>query len=157
MKTVAAACLPFALLFLLPGCSGDSSDSGMLIEGTLTEAGGAGHGKSLLLKHSDGQRIEDVQVCALGECSTTDGEGQWGFVAGEGFPGGDVLFTVNGHGIKTATAVNISGGAKEVFLDLRHVEGGLVEATHVTVDGETEDNHGEEVAHHDEGEEQAHE
>lgn len=134
---------------LLAACGGGgSSDSGILIEGTLTESGGAGHSNSVALKHSDGQRIENVQICALGECSTTDSEGQWGFVAGEGFAGGDVLFTLEGHGIASTSAVKIPGGASDVFIDFQHVEGGAVEAEHVTVDGETA--HNEDEAHHHE-------
>lgn len=126
-------------------CGGGSSDSGMLIEGTLTEAGGAHHVQASILRHSVGQKIENVEICALGECSTTDGEGQWGFVAGNQFSGGDVLFSVNGHGIETTTVVNIPSGANEVFLDLQHVEGGHIEAHHITVDGET--SHHEDEGH----------
>lgn len=121
----------------LNACGGSSSDSGMLIEGTLTEAGGAGHTNSLGLKHSVGQRIENVEICALSECSTTDSEGQWGFVVPESFTGGDALFSFKGHGIDTSSVVMITDGAKEVFVDFRHVEGGHIEVHHITIDGET--------------------
>lgn len=134
--------LTVGLLCILSSCGGGGgSGSGMLIEGTLTEAGGAGHA-TVLLRHSAGQRIENVQICALGECSTTDSEGQWGFVAPEEFHGGEVLFSLNGHGISQAATVVIQPGAEEVIIDFQHVEGGLIEATHVTTDGVTNhDNH----------------
>lgn len=129
-------CTSFVLLALtLTACGGSSSDSGTLIEGTLTEAGGAGHRIAALLRHSEGARIEDVVICALGECSVTDGEGQWGFVIPGNFPGGDVLFTIEGHGIDTESTFSIPANASEVVLDLVHVAGGLVTATHMTVDG----------------------
>ena len=127
------------------GGSGGSSDSGNLIEGTLTEAGGAGH-TSVLLKHSSGQYIENVKICALNQCSTTDKDGQWGFILGENFPGGNTTFTVSGHGIETSSVIEIPAGANEVFLDLQHVEGGLVKAEHITVDG-VESHH--ETEHHE--------
>lgn len=147
-KSVILAWYLFSICALLNACGGGSSDSGMLIEGTLTEAGGANHAHSLVLKHSVGQRIEGVTVCALGECSTTDSEGQWGFVAEENFTGGDVLFTINGHGIDATTTVSIPEGANEVMLDFQHVEGGHIEAQHITADGETS-HHEDEGHEHD--------
>lgn len=144
--------LAVAVLCLSACGGGGSSDDGMLIEGTLTEAGGADHSLSLVLRHDEGARIEEVEICALGQCSTTDGAGQWGFVAPESFSGGAVSFTVVGHGIDTTTVVEIPADAGEVFLDLQHVEGGLVEAAHITVDGET--THNEEHHEHDESTEE---
>lgn len=137
--------VPFVLFLTACGGGGGSSDSGMLIEGTLIEAGGAGHSNGIILKHSTGQPIENVEVCALGECSLTDDLGQWGFVVSDEFNGGDVLFDINGHGIATETVVEIPSGASEVFLDFKHVEGGEVKADHITVDGET--SHHEEEGH----------
>ena len=143
----------FLTLTALSACSGGgSSDSGMLIEGSLTEAGGASHSRIVQPKHSAGQRIENVEICALGECSVTDGEGQWGFVAGEGFAGGAVLFTIEGHGIDTSTVVNIPAGANDIFLDLAHLPGGVVHAQHITVDGVTQHNEVEGHDDHAEGE-----
>ncbi len=128
---------------ILASCGGgSSSDSGVIIEGTLTEAGGAAHNTSLNLKHSSGQTIENVEVCALGECSTTDGEGQWGFGIQNKLAGGDIQFTIKGHGIDTQTVVSLPSSANSVFIDFKHVEGGLVNADHVTVDGETSHNEG---------------
>ena len=150
MKYIKSRIIVASLFFIcisLQACGGGSSDSGMLIEGTLTEAGGADHSRSLVLKHGEGQPIENVEICALGECSTTDGQGQWGFVADETFTGGEVLFTIIGHGIDTTTALTISEGVQEVFLDFQHVEGGHVEAAHITIDGETSHHEDEEHQH----------
>ncbi len=136
-----------ATILSFSACGGGSSGSGVLIEGTLTEAGGAAHSKSLILKHSEGQRIGAVEVCALGECSTTDDEGQWGFVVEDAFVGGEVLFSVKGHGIDSETVVNIPTDASDIFIDFQHVEGGMVEAHHITANGETSHNEGEEDDH----------
>lgn len=141
-----SALLVFASLSACGG-GGGSSDSGMLIEGTLTEAGGAGHDRKLIYAHTSGQRIENVEVCALGKCSTSDAQGQWGFVAPDSFNGGDVEFSIDGHGITTTSVVNIPAGASDVFIDFQHVEGGAVEAHHITVDGETSHQEDEEHAH----------
>lgn len=152
MKLISAIVSTILLSAALTACGGGSSDSGMLIEGTLTEAGGAGHDRVLTHAHSAGQRIENVQVCALGECSVSDAQGQWGFVAGSNFAGGEVAFSIEGHGISTTSVVDIPAGANEVFIDFQHVEGGAVEAHHVTADGVTSHNeestgHGDESDH----------
>ena len=139
-------CSLFLCTALVACGGGSSSNSGMLIEGTLIEAGGASHANSVILKHSSGQPIENVSVCALGECSTTDLSGQWGFVVDESFTGGEVLFEINGHGIETTTLVEIADGADHVIVDFQHVEGGSVEASHITTDGNTE--HHESDNHH---------
>ena len=131
---------------ILTGCGGGgSSDSGMLIAGTLTEAGGVTHSKAA--RHGAGERIEEVEICALGECSTTDSEGQWGIVAPEEFDGGNVLFSVVGHGIDTTLVVDIPEGASEVSLDLQHLEDGTIEAEHITADGETSHHEAESHEH----------
>ncbi len=127
-------------------CGGSSSDSGILIEGTLIEGGGDAH-ENIILKHSSGENLENVQVCALGECSTTDAAGQWGFVAGGDFNGGQVSFTIQGHGIDTTTLIDIPAGASEVFLDLKHEEDGSVKADHITIDGETSHHEDDDHAH----------
>ncbi len=135
------------LITSLAGCGGGSSDSGMLIEGTLTEAGSTDHNLGFALKHTNGQRVENVQICALGECSTSDAQGQWGFEVKGSFNGGNVLFTLSGHGIETTTTVDIPSGASEIFLDFQHVEGGAVRAEHITVDGETSHHEDDEDTH----------
>ncbi len=115
------------IVCLTAGCGGDSgSGSGRLIEGTLTEAGGAGHSK-ISPKHGVGARIGDVRVCAYDQCSNTDDEGQWGFVTSEASSGGAVLFSVVGHGIDTTVVVNIPAGDSDVFLEFNHAPGGVIE------------------------------
>lgn len=121
------------------GGGGGSDDSGVLLEGTLTEDGGAGHDKAFNFRHSSGQRIGNVQICGLGECSTTDDEGQWGFVLPGEFTGGDVELSVIGHGISSSAVVNVPAGSTEMFLGLRHVEGGIIE---VDTEEHGEDHHG---------------
>jgi hypothetical protein len=118
-------------LFSMTSCGGSGdSGNGMLIEGTLTEAREAGHAA---LRHGAGDRIEDVTVCALGECSITDAEGRWGVIAPETFSGGQVLFSVNGHFIESSLTVDVPS-AEHVFIDLRRVESG-VEAHQVSIGG----------------------
>lgn len=112
---------------LLQACGGGSSENGMLIEGSLIEAGGAGH-RSMVLKHQSGQPIENVKICTLGECSVTDGAGLWGIIADESFTGGRILITVDGHGILAETTTEIEEGADHVVIELRHVEGGKITA-----------------------------
>lgn len=138
-------------MLALTACGGGGgSDSGTVIEGTLTENGGAGH-KLSALKHGVGQKIENVMVCALGECSTTDSAGQWGFLAPSDFNGGAVLFTLNGHGISTTATFNVPAGAQNVVLDLQHLEGGVIQVYHITIDGEEthlepeDDDHGQDT------------
>ncbi len=141
----------FALLSF-SGCGGGSSDSGMLIEGTLTEAGGANEARFMShLLHSAGERIENVEICALGACSTTDSSGQWGF---EVEPmTGEVLFTIQGHGIDETSTATIPTGAEDVVVDLRHVPGGIVTAQVVSVNGKAiestddEDHHADDHTH----------
>jgi hypothetical protein len=120
----------------------------MLIEGKLTEGGGTAH---KLFKHSAGETIEDVKICALGSCSTTDSMGQWGFSAPKSFKGGEVLFSIDGHGINTKTAVDIPMDAKEVFVHFEHNDG-MVKVHHMDVDGRRMDEH----SHDDTGADHAH-
>lgn len=134
-------------LFLGACGGGGSSNSGMVIEGTLTEAGGAADLGALNFKHSERERIEEVEVCALGKCSITDGAGQWGFQVGEDFTGGEAEFSFKGHGIDTTSVVAIEPGANDIFLDFQHLPGGHVEAVHITNDGETSHHENEEHSH----------
>jgi hypothetical protein len=140
--------LLYGLLFLTFGCGGTSSDSEILIEGTLTEGGVISHhSKSdISMRHSSGERIEEVLICALGRCSLTDAQGQWGFVIDQEFQGGDILLTAEGHGITSQTTISVPASAREVVVDLEHREGALV-VNHLTLDGETQ--HLEETHHED--------
>ncbi len=128
------SCLAFATLTACGG-SGGSDDSGTVLSGTLTQGSAVAHAL-IVAKHSAGAKIENVQICALGECSTTDGEGQWGFLIEENFAGGAIAFSIVGHGIDTTTTINIPAAAEDVVLDLVHANG-VVNADHITIDGET--------------------
>lgn len=127
------------LLLLSVGCGGESSDSGPLIEGTLTEGGVSSHSLQLAIgmRHSSGERIEEVQICALGKCSLTDTQGQWGFVIDQELPTGDIVLTAEGHGIVSQTTISVPPSAQEIFVDLEHEDGALV-VNHLTIDGETQ-------------------
>lgn len=109
----------------------------------MIEAGGAGH-KVAYLKHASGQAIESVTICALGECSTTDAEGQWGFVVDNSALGTEVLFSINGHGIDAETIVSLPTAADEIFIHFNHVEGGTVAVHHLLTDGGEIESHEEE-------------
>lgn len=114
---------------------GGSSDSGMVIEGQLTQGGGVAH--SAALRHGAGENIENVSVCALGECSVTDSEGRWGFVAPEGFTGGEVLFNIDGHGLLTSTIVPVPDNASVVEISLLRVGTNEVAISDIVADGES--------------------
>lgn len=136
-----------ALCSILSACGGSSGSSNeVLIEGTLTENGGAAH-KYAVLKHGSGQKIEEVTICTLGECSTTDSEGQWGFVVTDQALGTDVLFTVNGHGIATQTVVSLPAYGEEIFISFDHVAGGVVEVSNMLINGEDPEHNHEEHSH----------
>jgi len=128
--------LVIALAMVVAGCgsSSSSSEGGVLLEGTLTEGGGATHGSRLVLRHDVGQRIENVQICALGRCSITDDDGQWGFYVNQDSYG-VTGFTVNGHGIDAGFEADLTGVAGEAVFDLEHVEGGAVKIARMWLDG----------------------
>jgi hypothetical protein len=90
-------------------------------------------------KHSAGQRVGDVKVCVLGECSITDSEGQWG-VNVSNFKGGDVAIVLDGHGISASVLTNIPDSAREVQMDLDH-EGKEVTIAKLVIDGEDHTEH----------------
>lgn len=121
------------------GGSGSSAD-GTVLQGTLTERG-VGHAaqQTAALKHSAGQRLEDVKVCVLSECSITDGEGQWG-VNVENFPGGDVTIIVDGHGINAQTSVSLPATAKDIEIDIGH-NSNVVTVEKLIIDGENHSGH----------------
>lgn len=126
--------LVLASLFVA-GCSGGGSSSdGVVFEGTVTERG-AGHSVQpmIVAKHTAGQQIEDVKVCVLGECSLTDGMGQWG-VQVSGFTGGDVSISLDGHGISASVKASIPATARTVTLELDH-DGNSVTIAKMMIDG----------------------
>jgi hypothetical protein len=114
-------------------CGGGSSgSSGMLIEGTLTEGAGTAHTRSI--KHGAGEFLEEVNVCAVGQCSRTDGRGQWGFMVPEETKGSEVQFSFQGHGINTTTLVAIPLEANELFIHFEHNNSHVI-AHHMEVNG----------------------
>jgi uncharacterized membrane protein len=129
---IIASCLTF-MAVVMCGC-GSSSD-GVYFNGTLTQGGAVAHA-DLEHRHSAGQNIENVEVCALGECSTTDGSGAWAFEAPDSFAGGTVEFTIKGHGLDTAQSVEVPAGVSEVFVHFQREGTNTVVVHHLMLDGE---------------------
>ena len=129
----------------LSACGGGSSGNGTLIEGILTEAAGVLDHAAANLRHEAGEKIEGVEVCALGACSTTDAIGQWGFVLDSTFPGGDVLFSIVGHEIASSVSVHIPENPSDVFIEFEHAADGSVEVATLSADGisQSHDHHAE--------------
>jgi len=132
------------LLSACGGSDGDGADS-KVFEGQLTQGSAVDHA-ARLVKHGENEPIEDVKICALGRCSTTDGQGMFGFSAPENFKGGEVLVSVDGHGILAETVVNIPNSGKNIFIHLESSTKTEVHLHHLMVDG-TEVDSGE-VDHH---------
>lgn len=112
-------------LLFLSACGGGSSGNGILIEGQLLQ-GAETHHTSALFRHGANEPIGEVTICALGECSITDDAGNWGFAAPGDFQGGDVEFTIVGHGINARTNVALPGSS-DAFIVFEHGEGDIVE------------------------------
>lgn len=120
---------------LLISCAGGgSSDSGILIEGNL-EQGSDVVPHMAISRHAAGEKIGEVTICALGECSITDDAGQFGFLAPADFKSGEVLFTINGHGIDTSTTIYIPQAQSDIYLHLMR-SGNEVSVHHMLVDGQ---------------------
>ena len=137
-------CIVFSSLLL--GCGGSSNNSsGILIEGQLTQGESAAHDVANGLEkiHGAGENIESVEICALGECSTTDSAGNWGFIAPESFNGGDVSFSIAGHGIDASAVVSIPQNSQNVFIHFEHGEANEITLHHFTVDGVEVEQHDE--------------
>lgn len=120
-----------SLLFLsaCSGGGGGDSDNGVIFQGTLVQGEDETHSR---LAHDAGEAIGEVQVCALGECSTTDGNGQWGFRV-EQAPT-EFEMSVVGHEIDSKWTVIIPSTAKDVMIELEnHADG--VHAHSVIADG----------------------
>ena len=132
-------------IFFASACGGGSGSDGVVFQGTLTERGGGHSSDKIALKHSAGQRIGDVKVCILGECSITDEQGQWGVNVGE-FAGGGVTIVLEGHGINTSAVTEIHSGARDIYMDLNHARG-VVSITNLTIDGEDHTGHQHEDEH----------
>jgi len=133
--------IAFSFIVCSTGCNGGGGSSeGTIVQGVLTERG-VGHASSDLPspKHSAGQQIEEVKICVRGECSITDGAGQWG-VNLENFTGGDVEILVDGHGIDSSTSVSLPPTAKEVEIDLAHSKN-TIAVEKLIIDGEDHTGH----------------
>ena len=139
--------LLFVPLCISCGGGGSSSSDGMVIQGTLIQGAEVAHAERLEAQvlHSASEPIENVEICALGECSRTDASGQWGFALSDAFTGGDVLFSIDGHGIADELSISIPQGAREVMVELENGEGAQVHVHEMIVDGvSVPQEHGEE-------------
>ena len=121
MKKILALSLLLTLTTLTACGGGGSGSSGTVIEGTLTQKGSVVHSEKTAnivnAKHSDGERIGDVKICILNECSITDDNGQWGVNIND-FAGGDLTIILDGHGINASTQISLPATAKDVSVDL---------------------------------------
>jgi hypothetical protein len=122
------------LTFVVAGCGSSSSD-GIYFHGTLTQGGAEAHA-GVGHRHLAGQNIENVEICALGECSTTDGNGSWAIEAPESFNGGAVEFSINGHGINTTQSLDVPADVNEVFVHFQREGSNTVFVHHLMIDGE---------------------
>lgn len=135
-------CLGIASLIGCGGSSDGSSNGGIIFEGQLIEGVGVADERAVAqYRHGKDEPIEDVEICALGECSITDGTGNFGFRASETFISGPALFTVKGHYTDASIVVDIPKGAQEVFVHLARINEGQVELHHLEVNGERVSDH----------------
>ena len=132
MKITRLAPLMMGALSLI-ACGGSSSSSdGMVLEGTLVQGTEVAHERLL---HEAGEAIENVEVCALNTCATTDGNGRWGFLTESPFTGGTLTMTIRGHGIDTTTDVALPVDAADVIVELVREGSNTVRADSVSVNG----------------------
>lgn len=136
MRTIVAI---LAIALSMSSCGGGSGSDGTVIEGTLTQTGAGHRSASIVFKHAVGARIEDVKICVLGQCSITDGEGQWG-VNIENFPGGDFVISVDGHGISTTVQSSAPASTKNMVVALGR-DGNVVTVEKLFIDGEDHSEH----------------
>ncbi len=85
--------------------------------------------------HGAGEFLENIEICAVGECSKTDANGRWGFASEATFAGGDIAFTIKGHGIDTTTIITVPSGADNVEIEFENHGTEGVHAHSVVVDG----------------------
>jgi hypothetical protein len=127
------------LISMCAACGGGGSSDGTVFQGTVTERGAGHSAMAIAPKHSAGQRIEGVKVCVLGECSITDGNGQWG-VNVSNFTGGDLAIVLDGHGISASVSTNIPASARDVEVELDHT-GDEVTIARLLIDGDDHTGH----------------
>jgi hypothetical protein len=145
-----AVVVSLCFAFSLTACGGGGSDSdGVVFQGTLTQQGAGHSAEASNAKHSSGQRIGDVKVCILGECSITDDMGQWG-VNVSNFTGGDVSVVLDGHGISSSVVANLPSTAKDVEMDLDHANN-VVTIAKLMIDGEDHTGHDHDHNSHSDG------
>lgn len=142
--------LVFFGLSLVSACGGGSGGGGssesVVFEGQLTQGATANHSASRV-KHGAPEPIENVKVCALGRCSSTDGEGQFGFVAPDDFRSGEVLFSIDGHGKLAETIVSIPE-AKNIYIHFESSTATDLHVNNLTADGvQSEPTHSEDDDH----------
>lgn len=132
---VALSCL---VLASCGGSGGGDSESGTVFEGVLIQGEGVVHAERDVVaqvSHGAGEFLENIEVCALGECSKTDANGRWGFATASRFAGGEVLFSIVGHGIDTTVVLDVPSGAENVVVELENHGAEGVHAHSVLVDG----------------------
>lgn len=127
--------LAILVLLFVSACGGSGGDSsgGIVFEGELTQGPTDSH--EARIKHGADEQIEEVQICALGRCSTTDGKGAFGFSAPDSYTGGDVEFSVSGHSTEAKVVVPVPMNAKDVFIHFQKESTSIVHLHHLTVDG----------------------
>ena len=157
LLTTTFSLLAITLLSACGGGGSSDSDSTRVIEGLLSQGETVSHTETKILnfKHSAGENIEGVEICAQfsagdKECSTTDGKGQWGFGAPTNFNGGAVEFFLKGHGIDTTKMVNVPAKGNSIFIHFENVDGKVVNLHGLEIDGVSQKIEGEEDHHHDE-------
>jgi hypothetical protein len=133
------AALSLSAAMALTGCGGGSSSDGTVFEGTLTQTGTGHKVAAVARKHAVGSRIENVKICILGECSITDSEGQWGINV-DNFTGGNVVVSIDGHGIATTASASIPSTAKDVVMGLGR-DGNVVTIDTLIIDGTDHSGH----------------
>lgn len=132
MKRISVSLLLLLFVGACGSSGGDSSD-GVVFEGQLTQGPEDSH--SARIKHGEDEPIEEVQICALGRCGTTDGKGTFGFSAPDSYTGGDVNFTVSGHNTEASVVVPVPMNSKDVYVHLEKHSSSKVIVHHLEVDG----------------------
>lgn len=123
-------------LFTFGACNSGGGGGEVVLQGKLMQGGVAAHSdakQQMIPKHGAGVPLDEVQVCALGVCSTTDSEGQWGFAVGKDGARGEVLFTFSGH-IKGTSVVSFPESFSEAEITFVNMGNGMVEAEETVFD-----------------------
>ena len=108
--------------------SGNGQNCEMRIEGTL-------HTDSGTTDRSRMAPSKKTNICALGQCATTDESGKWSMTVHGDFPGGLVMFGVGSEATQSATLVRLPNHPQRVEISFVGHGPGSLEATSVSVDG----------------------